>query len=210
MILSNQSDPNHFDWYASKPDPSEGTLDESVYRLKTLLEIPGGATDPEERRVLHQSKYGLGDRRSLDQAIIFSGVDTRNHQILGNHCGNLEFVPFKEHPFGPDYVPPYDPKTEKFVGSRDPGSIYYNSSSKGDYKAWEDAVEEMGRLQQQEEMRGLQQGARPDGGIEAGDSSPQGLSRVAHIVHMSFGDGHGLHSQHEPDGSLMMVFLIAF
>ena len=202
----NQSDPNHFDWYASKPDPSEGTLDQSVFRLKTLLAIPGGATDPEAIRTLHQSKYGLGDRRTLDQAIEFSGVDTKNHKILGNRCGKLAFVPFKEHPFGPDFVPPYDPKTEEFTGSRDPGSIYYNSSSKMDFKRWEDAVDAMERMQQQQEMRNLQRDPKSD----EGEASSKGLSRVAHIVHMSFGDGHGLHSQHEPDGSLVMVFLIAF
>jgi hypothetical protein len=201
----NQSDPNHFDWYASKPDPSEGTLDQSVFRLKTLLAIPGGATEPEAIRALHQGKYGLGDRRTLDQAIEFSGVDTKNQKILGNKCGKLEYVPFKEHPFGPDFVPPYDPKTEEFIGSRDPGSIYYNSSSKMDKKSWEDAVDAMGRLQQQE-MRHLQRDPKSD----EGEPSSKGLGRVAHIVHLSFGDGHGLHSQHEPDGSLMMVFLIAF
>ena len=36
------------------------------------------------------------------------------------------------------------------------------------------------------------------------------LSSVAHIVHISFGDGHGLHSQHEPDGSIVMVLFLLF
>jgi hypothetical protein len=145
-----------------------------------------------------QSKYGLGDIRTLDQAIELSGVDTKNLKILGNRCGKLAFVPFKEHPFGPDFVPPYDPKTEEFTGSRDPGSIYYNSSSKVDFKRWEDAVE------------ARNENLQLDPKSDEGEASSKGLSRVAHIVHMSFGDGHGLHSQHEPDGSLVMVFLIAF
>jgi hypothetical protein len=66
---------------------------------------------------MHQSKYGLGDRRTLDQAIEFSGVDTRNQVILGNRCGNLAYVPFKEHPFGASFIPPYDPVSEDFLGN---------------------------------------------------------------------------------------------
>ena len=183
-------------------DASEGTLEQSVYRLKTLLEIPGGATNSKERLALHQSKYGLGDRRTLDQAIAFSGVDTKNQKILGNRCGNLDFVRFIEHPFGADYVPPYDSKTEVFIGNRDPGSIYFNKSCPLMFKKWEDAVVLMERQQQVEEMRTLQ--------LEStGDDKPSTISGVAHIVHVSFGDGHGLHSQHEPDGSLVMVLLIA-
>ena len=207
-----QSDPNHFDWYRSAPDPSEGTLEQSVYRLKTLLEISGGATDPGERLALHQSKYGLGDRRSLDQAILFSGVDTRRHLILENRCGNIDFVPFKEHPLGPEYIPEYDPVNEMFLGPRDPGSIYFNSSSNDGLNMWEDAASE----RQQRRQREIPQGLNIYSKLEEKDLvtntglSGQKLSSVAHIVHVSFGDGHGLHSQHEPDGSIIMVLLVLF
>lgn len=162
--------------------------------------MPGGATDSAERLAMHQSKYGLGDRRTLDQAIAFSGVDTKNRKILSNRCGNLDFVRFTEHPCGAEYVPPYDPKTEVFVGVRDPGSIYYNSSSREMRKMWEEAVVVMGRQQQVQEVGSPQ--------LRSKNGNPS-ISGVAHIVHVSFGDGHGLHSQHEPDGSLVMVLLIA-
>ena len=177
-------------------------MEQSVYRLQTLFGMPEGALDRVEQLAMHQSKYGLGDRRTLDQAIAFSGVDTKNRRILSNRCGNLDFVRFTEHPFGPEYVPPYDPKTEAFIGARDPGSIYYNSS-RAMSKKWEDAVVVMERQQQVQEIRSLKSRTKND------KDKPHAISGVAHIVHVSFGDGHGLHSQHEPDGSLVMVLLIA-
>ena len=187
-------------------------MEQSVYRLKTLLEISGGATDPQERLALHQSKYGLGDRRTLDQAIAFSGVDTRHHLILGNRCGNIDFVPFKEHPFGPDYVPEFDAITEKFLGPRDPGSIYYNSSSTDSLKMWEDVISERQQQRDQEIQKGLKINSKSEEVdiVTNNGLLGQKLSSVAHIVHISFGDGHGLHSQHEPDGSIVMVLFLLF
>lgn len=132
----SQSDRNHFDWYRSVPDPKEGTVEQSVFRLKTLFEIAGGEPRPADRLRLHQSKYGLGDRRTFDQVIQFSGIDTRGHRILANRCGNLDLVPFTEHPFGAEYIPRYDNVTEEFVDVRDPGSIYYDKSSQGMVQQW--------------------------------------------------------------------------
>ena len=215
---STQSDPNHFDWYRSKTDPAEGTLEQSVFRLKTLLEIRGGSTDPAYTLQMHQSKYGLGDRRTLDQAIAFSGIDTKNHRILGNRCGNIDYVPFKEHPFGVNYIPPFDPVNEAFIGTRDPGSIYYNESSLEMKRKWEDAIAERQRSDQRILLRNLKgaskTGVRTDvrtiRELAAARANMGGLNSVAHIVDVSFGDGYGLHSQNEPDGSLIMVFLVAF
>ena len=188
---NRQTDPNHFDWYRSKADPSEGTLEQSVYRLKTLLEMPEGSTDTKERLALQKSKFGLGDRRTLSQAIEFSGVDTRNRLILGNRCGNLNFVPFIEHPFGPNYVPSYDPISEVYLSPRDPGSIYYNSSSSISIKNWENSRE----LHVDIEPVSL--------------STIKEMNGIAHIMHVSAAYGHGLHSQHHTDGSLLVIFMLA-
>ena len=49
--------------------------------------------------------------RTYDQLIAFSGIDTRNHQIVANRCGNIDLVPFKEHPWGANYIPKFDPVT---------------------------------------------------------------------------------------------------
>lgn len=202
-----QSDPNHFDWYRSKPDQTEGSLTDSVFRLKTLLEIPGGARTHEERLELQQSRYGLGDRRTLDQAIQFSGIDTRNHKILGNRCGNIDYVPFKEHPFGVNFIPPYDPINERFLGPRDPNSVYYNASDEGMRRDWENAYAQRQRANQQAELRGLR-GKKHSAPARAVESVAGFISSVAHIVHVSSGDGIGIHAQ-EPDSSLIMVLIVA-
>lgn len=88
---------------------------------------------------VQRSRYGLGDRRSLSQAIEFSGIDTRNRNMVGNHCGNLDYVPFTVHPWGPGYVPRYDATTESFLDVRDPGSIYYDESNNDHVNAWKNA-----------------------------------------------------------------------
>mmetsp|Transcript_20911 Transcript_20911/g.29022 ORF Transcript_20911/g.29022 Transcript_20911/m.29022 type:complete len:610 (+) Transcript_20911:1-1830(+) len=137
----SQADPLHFGWAVNKKYKDSK---ESVFRLKTLLEMPEGSTDPAYTLALQQSLYGLGDRRTLDQAIAFSGIDTKNRRILGNRCGNLDYVPFVEHPWGPDYIPKYNTTTEVYMDVRDPGSIYFNKD--GDMlEAWIRADAEMQR-----------------------------------------------------------------
>ena len=42
-----------------------------------------------------------------------------------NRCGNIEYVPFIEHPNGPDYIPKFDSSTEEFLDDYDTGSIYH-------------------------------------------------------------------------------------
>lgn len=97
----------------------------------------GGSADSAQVLKLQQSKYGLGDRRTLDQLILFSGVDVKNRRFLGNKCGNLDYVPFTEHPWGAAYVPTYHPETEAFLDLRDPGSIYFDPAR--DAALWRDA-----------------------------------------------------------------------
>ena len=93
-----------------------------------MLGMPGGKNDPEKALAIIRSKYGRGDRRSLEQAIKFSGIDTVNVVTTFNGCGNLDFVPFIEHPNGPDYVPKFDEITEAPLDEPDPGSIYYKQN----------------------------------------------------------------------------------
>jgi hypothetical protein len=85
--------------------------------------------DPVKARALRRSKYGLGDRRSIDQAIEFSGFNFYNRTTMSNKCGNLQFVPFKEHPEGPEYVPLFDPDTFAPLEEPDEGSIYYDAEA---------------------------------------------------------------------------------
>lgn len=80
-----------------------------------MLDIPGGELDKEKALKLKRSRYGLGDRRTLDDLIQFSGVDLRHKKptIDGkNRCGNLQWVPFIEHPKGVNFIPSFDEITE--------------------------------------------------------------------------------------------------
>ena len=107
----------------------------SVQRLKMIMNMPNIKISPMKILELQQSKYGLGDRRTLDQAIQFSGIDFKKLKILGNYCGNLDYIPYIEHPWGVDYIPKYDNITERFIDVRDPGSIYFNATTMA--SAWE-------------------------------------------------------------------------
>ena len=96
-------------WGHGKFDQKD--LQNAHYRLNTVLDIPGGETNEEKALKLKRSKFGLGDRRSLDQLIHFSGIDLRHKKptIDGkNRCGNLQFVPFTENPKGVNYIPQFD------------------------------------------------------------------------------------------------------
>ncbi len=104
----------------------------ATQRLLTMIDVPGGVTDRNIALELKQSKYGLGDRRTLDQLIQFSGFDLRHRKpsIDGkNRCGNIQWVPFQQHPKGVNYIPQYDPNTEKPLDSfdNDVTSIWYKS-----------------------------------------------------------------------------------
>jgi hypothetical protein len=109
----------------------------------------GGRMIAADVLALQQSRYGLGDRRSLDQAIQFSGIDTRNRKLMGNYCGNLDYVPFEQHPWGADYIPKFDEATEAFADVRDPGSIYYDRSNRDMVQAWEAAAQAQAQVRLQ-------------------------------------------------------------
>mmetsp|Transcript_13920 Transcript_13920/g.16390 ORF Transcript_13920/g.16390 Transcript_13920/m.16390 type:complete len:666 (-) Transcript_13920:117-2114(-) len=120
----SQSNPIQSSWDRGGGKP--GSLSESNFRLKTMIDVPGGSTDPVEVLKLKQSKYGLGDRRSLDQLIQFSGIDLRHKRpsIDGkNRCGNIQWEPFLEHPNGVNYIPKFNDTTE------DPLDIPYKKDS---------------------------------------------------------------------------------
>jgi hypothetical protein len=157
-----QSDPKHSGWGASKISWRQRNAEvlASATRLSMLMEMPpesalhrDGAQkgNKQERKweghdaaavlALQQSRYGLGDRRTLSQAIEFSGIDTRNRTMVGNRCGNLAYVPFAEHPWGPEYIPQFNATSEAFIDLRDPGSIYYDPDDRKMVEAWMKADE---------------------------------------------------------------------
>jgi hypothetical protein len=89
-------------------------LHESQKRLKTLVGLSGGDSDETNVLRLRKSKFGLGDRRTIKQYTEFSGIDVANRILLGDdkkRCGNLQWVPFLEHPNGADYIPRFHDTT---------------------------------------------------------------------------------------------------
>jgi len=45
---------------------------------------------------INKSRYGIGSRRTLEQANNFSGFDPKLRKMVKNKCGNLHWVPFEE------------------------------------------------------------------------------------------------------------------
>jgi hypothetical protein len=64
----------------------------SLRRLYTLLGNKGGDRDAEAVAALTQ--YGLGNRRTLDQLIAFTGIDLRKGVVVADRCKPLQWVPF--------------------------------------------------------------------------------------------------------------------
>ncbi|KAL7531450.1 hypothetical protein ACHAXR_004056 [Thalassiosira sp. AJA248-18] len=120
----SQHNPKTMGWGHGKFEQTD--LKNAYYRLNTILDIPGGERDYDKRLRLKRSKYGLGDRRSLDDLIEFSGIDLRHKKATidgKNRCGNLQWVPFIEHPKGVNYIPKFDDTTE------DPLDVPYEKTS---------------------------------------------------------------------------------
>lgn len=114
-------------WGHGKFDQKD--LQNAHYRLNTVLDIPGGETNEEKALKLKRSKFGLGDRRSLDQLIQFSGIDLRHKKptIDGkNRCGNLQFVPFTENPKGANYIPQFDADENPLDLPYEKSSVWYD------------------------------------------------------------------------------------
>jgi hypothetical protein len=127
----SQSNPIMHTWSANKD--VHGTFHESNWRLRTMIDLPGGEKDPAKALKMKQSKFGLGDRRSLDQLIQFSGFDLRHQKVTidgKNRCGNIQWVPFQEHPKGVNHIPSFDNETEDPLEPYDPSSVWYQVDGK--------------------------------------------------------------------------------
>ena len=62
-------------------------------RLNVLMGI---TKNPSAFAKIAPSRYGLGDRRTLQDSIEFSGFDPVKRKMTKNTCGNLAWVPFEE------------------------------------------------------------------------------------------------------------------
>jgi hypothetical protein len=100
-----------------------------------MLDIPGGELDEQKALQLKRSRYGLGDRRTLDELIEFSGVDLRHKRATidgKNRCGNIQWVSFIEHPKGANFIPTFDDTTEEPLDlPYDKSSVWYDPQIDG-------------------------------------------------------------------------------
>jgi len=127
----SRKNPAAFSWRRDDANWTS-TLAASHVHLKTLLgmPLPGEEIVKDEVNLarLRRSKFGLGDRRSLEQLVQFSGIDFSHEKypLDGiSRCGNLRWVPFKEHPKGAEYIPLFDEKTEDPVDIPDETSVWF-------------------------------------------------------------------------------------
>jgi len=125
---TNLHDATATSWQRNAHDAA--TIATSYLRLNTLLDNPTNDTYNILTLQLQQSRYGLGDRRTLHQLEQFSGIDLkRKRQNTDgiNRCGTIQWVPFQQHPMGVDYIPSFDPSTEMPIDvlGNDPTSIWH-------------------------------------------------------------------------------------
>jgi len=98
LIVHDYNKPKDYDplgW-----DRDDKSYKRSKKRLFTLLEMERGENTTEARKAL--GRYGLGDRRTLNQYIKFTGVDIRHRKAFESRCGTIDWMPFEEHPLGPE------------------------------------------------------------------------------------------------------------
>ncbi len=130
----SQSNPVTRSWGQSRT--LHGTFEQSNKRLRTMIGMPNGESDEAVAKRMRRSKFGLGDRRSLDQLIQFSGFDLRHQKVSidgKNRCGNIQWVPFVEHPKGVNYIPSFDSETEDPLDvPYEPSSVWYDPKIDGE------------------------------------------------------------------------------
>ena len=51
-----------------------------------------------EIALIRKSRYGIGTKRTLEQAVEFTGINFRKKKMDVNKCGNLLWVPYEESP----------------------------------------------------------------------------------------------------------------
>jgi hypothetical protein len=64
--------------------------------IHVYIGMPSG--DPSLANIMYIGSYGLGSKRSLDQFIAFTGVDTRSGAFHSDACKQLQWVAYEMDP----------------------------------------------------------------------------------------------------------------
>ncbi len=91
----NDQEINSVEWTTKgmTPEFTRMLYDKAVGRIATLLGFPEGGKDVASLSLL--TSYGLGNKRTLDQLIEFTGIDTRGKDVFADRCVELQWVPFE-------------------------------------------------------------------------------------------------------------------
>jgi hypothetical protein len=68
-------------------------------RVNMMLGIGYGDYSPkddEETEFIRSGRYGIGTKRTLEQAAEFTGIDLKHRRMVENKCGNLIWIPYEE------------------------------------------------------------------------------------------------------------------
>lgn len=70
-----------------------------TFRVNMILGIGGDPIDQkDEIELARKSRFGIGTKRTLKQAVEFTGINLRSRRMDANKCGNLIWVPYEESP----------------------------------------------------------------------------------------------------------------
>jgi hypothetical protein len=67
-------------------------------RINAMLGIGATTVEVNEINLIRSGRFGIGPKRTLEQAVSFSGIDLKRRMMVEDKCGNLEWVPFEESP----------------------------------------------------------------------------------------------------------------
>lgn len=96
---TQQRQESHWTWMQEIEEARSGVQVFGSKRVNLLLGI--GKEIPElaaETELIRNSRYGLGTKRTLEQAVEFTGINLREKKMEVNKCGNLQWVPYEESP----------------------------------------------------------------------------------------------------------------
>jgi len=90
---------SHWKWMEEAEDNRSNLSTFGSPRVNMMLGI---GTTPKNKdaeiKVIQKSRYGLGNKRTLSQAVEFTGINLAKKKMDVNKCGNLNWVPYEESP----------------------------------------------------------------------------------------------------------------
>jgi len=90
---------SHWKWMEEAEENRSKLSTFSSPRVNMMLGIGTPPLNKDaEIAVIRKSRYGLGNKRTLSQAVEFTGISLAKKKMVVNKCGNLNWVPYEESP----------------------------------------------------------------------------------------------------------------